>query len=68
MNWEMIKMSQKISTCIFCKRIISEHSRRESIDCALKLCNKMGIASSARGTGDQLNKKIHGYAPNGVSR
>ena len=53
-------MSQKINTCIFCKRIISEHSRRESIDCALKLCNKMGIASSARGTGDQLIRKTMG--------
>jgi len=58
----------KPNICLSCKRIISDHSRGESVDCALKLCNKMAIASSARGTGDQLNEKIHGYAPNGVSR
>jgi len=50
----------KSNICISCNRIISEHSRVESIECALKLCNKMAIASSALGTGDQLNRKTMG--------
>jgi len=58
----------KSNICISCNRIISEHSRHESIECALKLCNGNEVASIARGTDDQLNEKIHGYAPNGVSR
>ena len=29
----------KSDICISCKRVISEHSRRENIECALKLCN-----------------------------
>ncbi len=47
----------KSNICLICKRVISEHSRRENIECALKLIDKMGIASSARGTGDQLIQK-----------
>jgi len=67
------------STCIFCKRGLIEHSpkealscfeniiRGENIDCVLKISNKMAVASSACGTDDQLNEKIHRDAPNGVS-
>jgi len=47
----------KSNICFSCNRIISDHSRGESIDCALKLCNKMGIASSACGADDQLIQK-----------
>jgi len=43
--------------CFFCQRDISDHTKDESIECALKLIDKMGIASSARGTGDQLIQK-----------
>ncbi len=63
-----MKMTQKKpSTCIFCNRMMSDHTNDQHYDCALELCNKMVVASSASGTGDQLNEKIHGYAPNGVS-
>jgi len=60
------------STCIFCKRGLIEHSpkealscfenivRGENIECTLKLSSKMAIASSARGTGDQLIRKTMG--------
>jgi len=29
----------KTNICISCKRVISIHSRRENIECALKLCD-----------------------------
>ena len=36
----MMRSRQNVSsTCLFCKRKISDHSRGESIECALKLCN-----------------------------
>jgi len=53
--------------CFFCQRVISDHSRGESIECALKLIDKMGIASSAHGTGDQLIQKPARSYPRSVS-
>jgi len=52
-----MKMSQKTDTCFFCKRIISQHSRLESIECALKLCNGNEVVGSACGSNDQLIQK-----------
>jgi len=46
---------KKTDTCFFCKRIISQHSRCESIECALKLCNG-NEAVDACGTDGQLNR------------
>jgi len=50
-------MSQKNSTCIFCKRVISEHSRGESLECALKLSNREEVVGSVCGDNEQLIQK-----------
>ena len=50
----MMKM-KKTDTCFFCNRIISEHSRGESIECALKLCNG-NVTVDACGTDGQLTR------------
>ncbi len=51
----MIKM-KKTDTCFFCKRIISQHSRHESIECALKLCEKRDFAILSCGDSDSQIK------------
>jgi len=28
----------KSNICFFCKRVISDHTKEESLECALKLC------------------------------
>ncbi len=48
---------KKTDTCFFCKRIISQHSRCESIECALKLCNGNEVVGSACGSNEQLIQK-----------
>jgi len=47
----------KPSICFSCKRVISEHSRGESIECALKLCNGKEVADIACGDDEQLIQK-----------
>ncbi len=47
----------KYNICFSCQRDMSDHSRGESLDCALKLCDTKGIASSACGADDQLIQK-----------
>ena len=46
----------KSNICFSCKRIISDHSRGESIECALKLCDG-NEAVDACGTDGQLDRK-----------
>ena len=46
----------KSNICISCKRVISDHSRRESIECALKLCEKRDYAIIACGDSDSQIK------------
>ncbi len=46
----------KSNICISCKRVISEHSRRENIECAINLCNG-NEAVDSRGTDGQLIQK-----------
>ena len=41
--------------CLFCQRVISEHSRRENIECALKLCDG-NEAVDPCGIDGQLNR------------
>ena len=50
----------KSKICFSCQRDMSDHTKDQHYECALKLCNKMVIASSARGTGDQLIRKTMG--------
>jgi len=45
----------KSNICISCNRIISEHSRGESIECALKLCDG-NEAVDPCGIDGQLNR------------
>jgi len=45
----------KSNICLICKRVISEHSRRENIECALKLCNG-NEAVDPCGIDGQLNR------------
>ncbi len=47
----------KSNICISCKQVISEHSRRENIECALKLCNWEEVADIACGADEQLDQK-----------
>ena len=46
----------KSSICFFCQRVISDHSRGESIECAIKLCNG-NEAVDAYGKDGQLDQK-----------
>ena len=45
----------KSNICLICKRVISEHSRRENIECALKLCDG-NEAVDPCGIDGQLNR------------
>ena len=47
----------KSNICLICKRVISDHSRRENIECALKLCNGIEVADIACGADEQLIQK-----------
>ena len=53
----------KSNICIFCNRGISDHSRRENIECALKLCNGNEVVGSACGSNDQLIRNQLGAIP-----
>ncbi len=45
----------KSNICIYCKRVISDHSRRENIECAINLCNG-NEAVDACGIDGQLDR------------
>ena len=45
------------SVCLSCKQIISDHTKDESIECALKLCNGKEVADSACGINEPLDQK-----------
>jgi len=47
----------KSNICLSCNRIISEHSRGENIECALKLCNGKEVVGSACGADEHLIQK-----------
>ncbi len=50
----------KSNICFFCKRIISDHTKDEALDCALEICNKEVIVGIACSADDQLrNSHIH---------
>ena len=46
----------KSSICISCNRVISDHSRGEDIECALKLCEKRDFAILSCGDSDSQIK------------
>ena len=46
----------KSNICLSCNRIISDHTKDESIECALKLCNG-NVAVDACGADGQLIQK-----------
>ncbi len=46
----------KSNICIFCKHIISDHTKDESIECALKLCNKKLVVVNLSEDNDQQEK------------
>jgi len=41
-----LKMKMKSSTCLFCKRVISDHSRGETLDCALEIAEGLVVPST----------------------
>jgi len=57
----------KSNICISCKRVISDHSRGENIECALKLCNENEVADIACGVDEQLIQKPARSYPRSVS-
>jgi len=46
----------KSNICLICKRVISDHSRRENIECAINLCN-VNEAVDPCGIDGQLDQK-----------
>jgi len=51
----------KSDICISCKRVISEHSRRENIECALKLCNVNEAVDPCGIDGQLIQKPARSY-------
>ena len=47
----------KSNICIYCKRVISDHSRGENIECALKLCNGIEVVDIACGADEPIIQK-----------
>jgi len=54
--------------CLFCQCVISDHSRRENIECALKLCNWEEVADIACGVDEQLDQKPTRSYPRSISK